>query len=232
MPHPFLPTTEPVPPEALGLSLQRLLAHPLSALRASIESLAAGLERGEPAPGRALDGALDEIARLTRDVEALVELAAPRSLAPVPCSMEEIVLSALRGLSPRERARVRSARTEQELALRVDGPLLARCLTYLLQAALDGSPDWVLLRGGHEGEATVFSIVCNGAERSLLPERIDPGQGREHVTRAVRVAAAEHDLARMGARLSLDPTEHGSTCIRVELGGSQPPRANRKESAR
>ena len=42
---PAVAPSTPVPAEALGLSLQRILGHPLSVLRASIEALAADLER-------------------------------------------------------------------------------------------------------------------------------------------------------------------------------------------
>jgi len=211
-------TPGPLPAEALGHSLDRILAHPLSALRASIESLVAALDREAPG-GKRLDGALEEVTRLARDVETLVELAAPRPLAPARCSIDEVALGALRGLPPRVREHVRYARTGQDTSLQADAPLLSRCLTYLLQAACPSASGGPLLRGHHEGARTIFSIVSADGRLDLLPDCIDPSQGREEVARAIRVVAAERDLVRMGARLSVHPTDRGLACITVELSG-------------
>ena len=226
-----LPST-PVPAEALGLALQRILGPPLSVLRASIEALAADLERHGQGAGPALDGALEQVVRLARDVETLVELAAPRSLTSLRCSIDEIAHLALKGLDVAERSRVRHARAEANGQVEVDGPLLARCLTWLLQGTLARSSDPALLSAHVDGEQAVFSIVGDGPLPHGLPQRIDPTQGREELACAVRTAAAERDLARMGAGLRVEPTSRGLTCIRVELPLIPRSRPTRRKSAR
>jgi K+-sensing histidine kinase KdpD len=232
MPRPLPSSPAPVPAEALGHSLQRLLGRPLTALRASIEALAADLERQGHERGPALEGALDQIVRLARDVETLVELAAPRPLSPLPCTLDEIAHSALKGLGASDRGRVHYARAETSGRLEVDGPLLARCLTYLLQGALEGSTDPVLLSAHAEAERALFSIVGSGTRPLDLPERVDPVADGVDVARAVRTAAAGRDLARMDGRLTVEPTSRGLTCIRVELPLQPQSRPGRRESAR
>ena len=160
--------TDPVDPTALGLSLSRLLVPPLAALRASIEALGGEIDR-EALPDTRLQSTLDEVTRLARDVQSLVELAAPAPLAPLSCSLEEIAHGALRLLSPSQRARVRYARPVHETRIETDGPVLSRLLVYLLQAALERSADTVLLRvEGERGRAT-FAVVCHGPEQAFEP---------------------------------------------------------------
>jgi len=204
----------------LGLAMSRILRNPLAGLRASMESLAGGLEEDAAGPTSqdTLRSALDQVTQLSRDVEALVDFAAPRPIAPLRCTPEEIVQAALATLPGELRARVRVARPATPRALVVDGPVLAISLGHLLESALEASSgdDWVLLQVRDEQAVTVFAIV-DGGNSSLL----HPGPTCENTTRQAHlglgVSLAVRDIDRMGAELDLETTERGCTRVVVRL---------------
>jgi K+-sensing histidine kinase KdpD len=200
----------------LGLTMTQILRHPLAALRAQMESLASEFRADDPRSTQ-LRGALEQVLKMSRDVEALVQLAAPSPVAPLPCSVDEILHSALRGLRFHQSSRVQVANAAVGAMLEVDGPLLADCLGRLIDNALANLDGWVLLSARVDGGAACFSLV-EGVEdgsysgrprRELSPQR---GAALE-----LGHARARRDLERMGGTLRVTHTLLGNTCVGVRL---------------
>jgi hypothetical protein len=201
---------------ALGHSLERMLGRPLAVLRASIESLVGELEAGDPR-GRTLAGALAQVTRMTRDLQSLVEYTAPRPLAPLRCTFEEIGRGMVAMLAPEQRERLQLAHPGRGHALLVDGPLLVSCLASLAQGALESAPGNVLLQARHEGGHTIFTLVRADAGEVYEPEAIELDRAESDDSLAVRLTVARRDIARMGGDLRVQHTARGLTCVSVCL---------------
>ncbi len=219
--RPMSPVQAGAPPiqpdaEALGATLTRVLTSPLSALRASIEALAAGIGREDPR-GLILEGALDQVLRMARDVQSLVEYAAPRSLSPLRCSLNEIARAALQALPPALRPRVQYAQASRSAALLVDGPLFSSSIGHLLWAALDSTRDAVLLQVRAEPQRALFAVVQGDADGSFDPAAFVLDGTPDETATAVRLAVARRDIERMGGTLRVQHTARGLTCVTVEL---------------
>jgi K+-sensing histidine kinase KdpD len=203
----------------LGLAMSRILRNPLAGLRASMETLAGELDEAQAAADSqfTLKAALDQVTRLSRDVEALVDYAAPRPIAPLRCTLEEILQAALATLPGELRARVRVARSEASHPLHVDGPVLATCLGHLLESALEYSAgdEWVLFQAREENGATVFAIVDGGNASLLHPGELHDSTRRAHL--GLGVSLAVRDIDRMGAGLELETTERGCSRVVVRI---------------
>jgi hypothetical protein len=193
---------------ALGQSLERVLGGPLAALRASIESLVGELDGADPR-GRTLEGALEQVARMTRELRCLVDLAAPRPLAPLRCSFEEIARGVVQALGAEPCGRLQIAYPPRGEAFTVDGPLLVNCLSSLAQGALESAPGNLLLQARRERELVVFTFVLAG---ELRRER-----SSSDASLALRLDVARRDIARMGGSLCVQHTARGHTCVSVLL---------------
>jgi hypothetical protein len=213
-------TSNPFPRQpdtaALGLSMTRVLANPLAALRASIESLAAGIQQEDPR-GRMLEGALEQVARMARDLQSLVDYAAPRPLAPLRCSLDEIAFGVVRCLPKTLRSRLQLARPAQGASILVDGPLLSTCLASLSQGALENTSGNVLLQVRHESERTLFVFVQADAQGSYTPQASLLDGPVAESSLAVRLTVARRDIDRMGGELRVEHTSRGLTCVTVEM---------------
>lgn len=217
-------STAPAQPTSttdLGLTMTQILRHPLSALRASMETLASEFRADDPRSLK-LSGALEQVLAMSRDVDALLHYTAPRPLAPLTCSVDEILEAALRRQGFESRARVRIARPTAAPTLRVDGPLLADCLARLLEHALATSGESVLLAATREGDSTRFSIVAD-SESTQMSDATPPRQRRAALE--LGVALARRDAARMAARLDVEHTELGHACITLSLDDCDQPSA-------
>jgi hypothetical protein len=204
-----LPPTAGVDAQAtLGQSLERVLGGPLAALRASIEALVGDLDEGDPR-GRTLEGALAQVAHMTRDLRCLVDFAAPRPLAPLRCSFEEIARGVVGTLGADLCGRLQIAYPPRGAAFTVDGPLLITCLSSLAQGALESAPGNLLLQARRERELVVFTFVLAGAIGRAFPA--------SDASLAMRVDVARRDIARMGGSLCAQHTERGLTCLSVLL---------------
>lgn len=216
-----VPSTHPRPDErqAIGHSMERVLGQPLAALRASIEALVAELEAGDPR-GRTLAGALAQVTRMTRDLQSLVEYTAPRPLAPLRCTVEEIARGVVAMLALEHRDRLQLAHPGRGDALDVDGPLLVTCLASLAQGALESAPGNALLRARHEGGHTHFTLVRADAGEVYEPEAAELDRAESDASLAVRLTVARRDIARMGGDLCVQHTARGLTCVSVRLPDS------------
>lgn len=208
----------------LGHSLERMLGQPLAALRASIESLVSDLDAGDPHE-RTLHGALEQVTRMARDLQCLVDYAAPRPLLPLRCTFEEIARGVEQGLRPAQRNRLQLAHPGRGAALDVDGPLLASSLSSLAQGALESAPGNLLLQARRDGETVVFTFVQADAGDVYEPETVALERPETDASLAVRLTVARRDIARMGGSLRVQHTARGLTCVSVSLPGSREERA-------
>ncbi|HVS17489.1 MAG TPA: hypothetical protein VMT18_02730 [Planctomycetota bacterium] len=202
--------------QALGHSLERVLGRPLAVLRASIEALLSELGTGDPR-GTTLAGALAQVTRMTRDLQSLVEYTAPRPLAPLRCTVEEIARGVVAMLGSEHRERLQLAHPGRGDALDVDGPLLVTCLASLAQGALESAPGNVLLRARNEGGHTHFTLVRADAGEVYAPEAAELDPSESDASLAVRLTVARRDIARMGGDLCVQHTARGLTCVSVRL---------------
>jgi hypothetical protein len=203
----------------LGLTMTQILRNPLSALRASMETLAGEFRADDPRSQK-LSGALEQVLAMSHDVEALLQLTAPRPLAPLTCSVDEILHSALRRQGFENRARVRIASPVSPETLCVDGPLLADCLARMLEYVLACGADTVLLSARHDGDVTRFGVVTSGSDVSNTPlhEREIPLQ--RCAALELGLALARRDAVRMNATLESTTTSLGNTSLSIAIGAS------------
>jgi K+-sensing histidine kinase KdpD len=191
--------------------MTQILRNPLSALRASMETLASEFRADDPRSLK-LSGALEQVLSMSRDVDALLALASPRPLAPLTCSVDEILEASLRRQGFASRARVRLARPATPPTLRVDGPLLADCLARLLEYSLAAGGDSVLLSARRDGRVTRFSIVSGSDAANAEPEQLN------HHKRAaleLGMALARRDAQRMQSVLEITRSERGHLLLNL-----------------
>ncbi len=179
------PTT-PAPVESLARELNVTLA----ALRASLETC-----RDEASEPRAhtLEGALDQLGRLSHDIHALIDAARPLTLAPLRCSVRELVGEAVRSLEPSLCARIRTGDVV-DASLCVDGPVVTRALAYLLECAAgetSGPIDLVTRWDQHEVHLEVSAPI----------ERRRARASDELHLAALALGLARRDVQRSGGRL-------------------------------
>ena len=203
-----------IPAPELGWALSRTLRAPLDGLRISMEALIENFAQPSfdaEAGTRTLEAAIEQVGRIARDVDALIAYARPRELAPLRCTLDELVHSTLSALPAALRARVRVNCRKPGKGLFVDGPLLASCLAHVIESSLEVSQEheWLLLEvrrtdnGDGTGQRTAFRIFNGGAGSILGPttDREDTPQGA-HL--GLGESLARRDLERMGSRLKLE----------------------------
>jgi len=235
MPHTARSATDTPPLQValstaqLGITMSRVLAMPLAALRASMESLLADFG-GQDERGRAIEGALEEVLRLSRSVQALVDWAAPPRVRPLRCNAEELLEAALRPLSAESRRRLSISRPARNVALSIDGPLFSAALQHLLENLLAHNEDSALLRVSAGAEDVTFTLV--GA--APFGAGIEGFTARRSSARAAQVelgiGLARREIERMGGRVEAVRTDLGTTCVRIDvpLGIPEPPGEDRR----
>jgi len=202
------------PAPDLGLTMTQVLRNPLAALRASMETLASEFRADDPRATQ-LNGALEQVLKMSRDVDALMHFAAPRPLAPLSCSFDEILHSALRRQRFEHASRVRLASSNSDEPLVVDGPLLADCLARLLENALSNTDDWILLSARRELDWMHFGVVLGVDDRRREAERMHGLTLNRIAALELGLTLAQRDVKRMNARLDISHTPLGNTCISV-----------------
>lgn len=193
-------------PAELGLTMTRILKNPLAALRASMENLARDLPVGDPHFAQ-VNAALEEVVRLSRGVQDLVDFAAPREIQPLACTTEEILFSTLRMLPEATRARVQLARPDEAQTLRVDGPQLCQALRHLADYTLATTAGEMLFGARNEFGAVLFTLVGE-ASKAASNDSI-------HLDLGLHLAG--RDVPRLGGTLNLQRSARGATCIQVSF---------------
>ncbi|MBI5432656.1 MAG: hypothetical protein HZA52_07490 [Planctomycetes bacterium] len=196
----------------VGLAVTRIFRTPLAALRASMESLAKNFGVDDPRR-ETLSGALAEVLRLSRDVEALAAYAAPRPLMPLVCSLEEILQSTVAKLAQRDAARVTLARPAAAPQLLVDGALLSTALAHVVRVALEGSAEDVLLEARVEAGSAGFSVI-SGGERSRLAALRAP-RSHNDASLGLGFELARREVERMQGTFEVAATD--SVCVRIRI---------------
>jgi signal transduction histidine kinase len=193
-------------PAELGLTMTQILKNPLAALRASMESLAKDLPANDPRAEH-VQAALEEVLRLSRGVQDLVEYAAPREIKSLACSSDELLFSTLRMLPQALRSRVRVARPSTTQNLRVDGPQLCIALRHLAEYALATTLGEVLFGAREEDGQVLFTLVGEASPAAA--------SGSLQIDLSLHLAG--RDIPRMGGTLALQRSARGATCIQVSF---------------
>ena len=195
---------------------------PLAALRASMENLVRSFE-SEDSRSLAVRGALDEVVHLGHEMQTLLDYALPLPLQPLSCSLREIVCAAVDALAPRRRSEVFAAIEDRRARILVDGPLLARCISRLLEPG-GGSVAPALLRTRMDRGQAVFTVVLSEAE-SAGSQNHDP-RGATAASVLGRVLA-RRDVERMGGEFTIRRGEDRSLVAEIRF----PARQERREAA-
>ncbi len=202
----------PEPNAQLGPALTSLVGTPLAALRATIESLAAEYDGGDPR-GRILRGALAEVVRLSHSVEELVDLATPRPPMPLACGTREIVRGARELLPPDVRGRVWVA-CDACHELEIDGPLLSLCVARLaLDLFARGASD-VLVRTRDDDEDDGGARRDDDTAAFVVVGHAPVGPGARAARRRpdpLALVLARRDVDRMGGSLDVRRSVRGDT---------------------
>lgn len=215
-------STLPTHPETLTEDLRgtivRDIRSPIAALRATLEALQAELI-GSPEASNLVSGAVEQLIAIDRRSEALLELVLPSPLRPLACTVGEIVRSAWSALPAPRRQRVWLAIEDAARPVHVDGPVLVRSLSSLLEDATDSAGTEVLLHAHEQDDEVTFAIVDDLESCSVTLPR--PGRASEE---SLPVRLARRDVLRMGGELQVGELtdQHRLTVVRVQVaaGGS------------
>jgi len=198
-------------------AVTRALQVPLRALRAYLETLAESFEDGD-ARGDQAAGALQEVKRLERSVLLLVEYEEEPQLMPLRCTMDELARGARASLPERDRDRIWIAHEARDRQLVVDGPLLTRCLTRLMENALQAGSDRVLLRIRREAGFSVFSVVDRAPDSGFELDRAgQPFRSTRLGQLGLGLTLAVRDVELMGGTLHAERTPLGDTCMHLAV---------------
>lgn len=206
----------------LGLTMTQILRNPLVALRASMETLAGEFRADDPR-GATLQGALAQVLSLSRDLDALVNYAAPRPLQPLYCKVEEILRAALRGLRFDQAARVKLAHASPDAGLYVDGPLLADCLALLIRNTLTDPQELILLSASRDEQWTTFSLIEGVHDSSRAHDGRASLQATQDAALELGLRLARRDVERMNGTLVVEHTALGNTRNVVRIPNGQEP---------
>jgi signal transduction histidine kinase len=198
------PPTEDLTGE-LASSVSASLRTPIAALRASLETLARDLG-GDDARARSLGYALEEVVRIGRQVQTLVDFALPAPLHALRCRADELARAAISFLTPAARPRVVLACENACASIEVDGTHFSRALALLLEDALEGADQPVLLVARCEEREASFTI---------LHDKGTAANAERSAGSALGVMLARRDLERLGARANIDPNPSGPACTLV-----------------
>lgn len=183
---------------------------PLAALRAAMEHLA-DEHQGETPPLDVLDGALREIVRVGRNVNALIDFAVPPEVRPQDCNLEELVRATHRALPSHIRERVQLAIEGHREIVHTDGPMLSRCLGYLITANVSVT-DEALLRVTTSGSSALFTLLCEvHAEHEVSLGVSTPDDA------SLVLVLAQRELQRLGGDVDTHLARSGALQVTVRL---------------
>jgi len=214
--------TQPNASPELGLTMTQILRNPLVALRASMETLAGEFRADDPR-GATLQGALAQVLSLSRDLDALVDYAAPRPIQPLHCQVEEILRAALRGLRFDQTARVKLAHASPDASLYIDGPLLADCLALLIRNTLADPQELILLSASRDEQSTCFSLIEGVHNASFDDDLRATLQATQDAALELGLRLARRDVERMNGTLVVEHTALGNTRLVVRVPNGQEP---------
>lgn len=190
---------------------------PLQALQAALESVGVG-QINEAERDVVLRCAIEELRKLRRNVDALVEYTAPPTPVPMRCRVGEILLTVREQVGLESRSRLLVACDDHAPELMVDGPLLVRSLRRVVENALEAGSDQVLFASRDGGSGRTFAVMNNCPSQTL-----DPRDGAasfastktDHI--GLGLTLAKRDLELMGGSLTVRRTFGGRTLVWAQL---------------
>jgi len=182
---------------------------PLQALQAALESVEAGQVTDDDRDA-VLNCALDELRKLRRNVDALVEYTAPPTPVPMRCRVGEILLTVREQIGHDLRSRLLVACDDHAPELMIDGPLLVRSLRRIVENALEAGSDQVLFASRDGAAGRTFAVMNNCSSQTL-----DPRDG------ATGFTSTKTDHIGLGLTLAMRDLElmGGSVTVRRGFGG-------------
>jgi len=145
----------------LGKAVKQGLARPVDALRTSMRTLEQRFESSDPR-GAELSRALAQVEQLSRSVQDLLDYAYLPEPQELDCTIDEILYSARFRIPHHMWSQLLVAREKDLKSLQVDGPVLARSIARLIEAAAPIAIQGVLLNVFRGEGATVFTITFRG----------------------------------------------------------------------
>jgi len=205
-----------VRPEQLRSALAQGLDLPLTALRASMEALNRTLPV-DTNTGGVLEGALEEVNRLGRNVRELMEFTAQPDPMPMRCSATEIVASARDSLPSEVRERVFAAHVSCDLPLETDAPILARSLGRVLENALESGSEEVLVVVRQENDTTSFAVVDGSPANFDCQWAMSAFHSTKQSHLGLGLAITERDVTLLNGTLAFERSELGETCVTITV---------------
>jgi hypothetical protein len=205
------PSTEGVD---LRTTLRDGIETPLSALRATLENLAKAFPASDP-KAEILGNAVRSVERIARHAQTLADYTIEPRVAPLRCSLEEITRCAYAATPKDVRDRVRLAVEDPLARLFVDGPLFARCLSYLLHFSLDHRDEALLHAQARDSQA-VFTVVCVPTPAGESSPPLRPPGCRVDLS-DLMLLVAERQFARMGGCLERTRSTSGVQRVSVRF---------------
>ncbi len=135
------------------------------------------------------------------------------------CSLREIVCSAVDGLGAARRSSVWVAVEDRRARLQVDGPLLSRSLSRLIDCAAADAHGPVLLRARVDATEAVFAVVQGEVPMSGAG---DSSMKSTSVTSMLAIVLARRDVERMGGRFTFRRGEDGRIVSEIRFPGPAP----------
>ena len=202
--------------EELGVALEHGLGLPLSALRASMESLQHSMPEGTQSK-RSINGALQKVQLISRNIHDLMDLAMPPSPMPLRCSVQSIADSARGSLPAEQRGRVLLANMAGDTSVHMDAPLVTRCLRRLIDNAFEAGTEFVLLTLRSQAGRTSFTVV------DAAPGNFDSdwaltafhSDKRHHMGLGLSLVARDMEL--LGGTLHIERCPTGESTVTLEL---------------
>ena len=209
----------------LGSALEHGLGLPLSALRASIESLQLRTPEGTQEE-RSLNGALKKVALISRNIHDLMDLAVPPSVLPSHCTPESIAVSARGSLAVELQARVLVANMAAATSVHMDAPLVTRCLRRLIDNALEAGSEVVLLTLRSEANSTSFTVVDAGASSFDSHWAMEAFHSNKRHHMGIGLSLVARDMELLNGELLLDSAASGETIATLRLPNAPEQRPN------
>ena len=192
------------PDPVLGQAVRRGLSRPVDHLKRSMRELSRSFDDSDPR-GAELSDLMKLVDHLGRNVRDLFDYAHPPEQRALECTIDEVLYTA-RYLVPHHMWKHLLVARERDLpAMHVDGPVLARSIARLVEAAAPLAKQGVLLNVFHEDDATVFTITFHGRSAYLG----DP-MGLCH-------SIAWRDLTVIGCEPEERTSDHDDTTIRIRV---------------
>ncbi len=189
------------PPE-FGAAIAKGLHLPLTALRASAETLRREL-RARDAGQVMVRAIIDEVELLGRNVEKLLEYTNAPTPRSASCSIEEITSSVRHELAPEHRKRFVVLHAHDLGTIEVDGPMLAHTIGLLVENAFEAGGTCVQLETHCRGNHTCFTVVDDATTHFEPQEAAGPFQSTKPNRLGLGLSLVHRDLAAQGGWLEL-----------------------------